>query len=140
VEFPFQCETVKQKAKVSSLEKYGFEYPSQHQEVKDKISISKVKHYQERRNSEGTDYSGIVYVLHFPHLSAVKIGLSSDFNERRRALKRDFGNFEIIQLMESDACFALESELHERFSEYRICLSEGGGRTEFFKEEILEML
>jgi len=88
----------------------------------------------------GEDYPGSVYILYFNEHKAVKIGLSTDVNSRFQELKRDFGNFEIIQLIETEACKTLEFELHERFSEYRLCLEEGSGRTEFFKEEILKLI
>jgi hypothetical protein len=105
-----------------------------------KISISVSKYYQSIINKEGTDYSGVVYILHFPQHNAVKIGLSGDFEQRTKGLYKDFGNFEVIQLIETDYSHTLENELHQKFSEYRICLEEGCGRTEFFKEEILEKL
>jgi hypothetical protein len=138
VEFAVQSTEVKEKSKQTSREKYGVENPAQSQEVKDKISISKAKHFSERRNNEGTDYSGVVYVLHFPQHSAVKIGLSGDFDQRAKVLLKDFGNFTIIDIIETESVFSLESSFHEKFSEYRFCLDEGCGRTEFFKDEILE--
>jgi hypothetical protein len=128
---------VKEKSKQTSLTKYGVENPSQSQEVKDKISISKVKHFQARRNDEGTDYAGVVYILHFPQHSAVKIGLSVDFDQRAKGLISDFGEYDIIDIIETDMCFKLESSLHKKFSEHRLCLDAGCGRTEFFNEDIL---
>jgi len=108
-------------------------------EFKDRIAISKTQSYNKRRNLEGTDYSGIVYILHFPHLEAIKIGLTSNFNSRSKDLIKDFGEFNIIQLIETKSCYALESELHEKFAKYRIVFEEGGGRTEFFRETILDI-
>jgi hypothetical protein len=104
------------------------------------MSISRAKHFQERRNDEGTDYSGVVYILHFREHKAVKIGLTGDFEKRSKDLIKCFGEYTIIDIIDTQECFALESSLHEKFSNYRICLSEGGGRTEFFKDEILNFL
>jgi len=108
--------------------------------VRNNISIGKANHFQARRNEEGTDYNGVVYILHFPEHNAVKIGLSGDFEQRSKGLIKDFGDFSIVKLIETDSCFKLEQELHQKFSEHRICLSEGTGRTEFFKEDILEFI
>jgi len=131
---------VKNKKIDAFLKNFGCSHPNKTKAIQDKISISHTKHYQMRRNIEGTDYSGVVYILYFPKLVAVKIGLSGDFVTRSKALKTDFGDFEIIQLIETQTCFALESELHKKYSEFRFCLEEGEGRTEFFREEILEAL
>jgi hypothetical protein len=138
VEYISQSEEIREKIRITSQERYGVDNPSQSQEVKDKISISKVKHFQARRNDEGTDYAGVVYILHFPQHSAVKIGLTADFNNRSKGLISDFGEYNIINIIETESVFALESSLHEKFSEYRMCLEEGCGRTEFFSDEILE--
>jgi hypothetical protein len=137
---PAQNPVLREEMKIRRIEKNGVDAFKHTLETKIKISNSRALHYQSIINEEGTDYSGIVYILHFPHLNAVKIGLSSNFKKRGKILFKDFGNFEVIQLIETDTCFRLESELHEKFSEYRICLEEGCGRTEFFKEEILEKL
>jgi hypothetical protein len=112
----------------------------QSQEIKDIMSISLAKRFQARRNNEGTDYSGVVYILHFPQQSAVKIGLSGDFEKRSVSLFKDFGEYTIIDIIETQECFALETSLHEKFANYRMCLDEGCGRTEFFSDEILENL
>jgi hypothetical protein len=137
-ENPAQSEEVKDKMKATNKEKYGVEYPAQSEEVRDKMSISLANNFQARRNEQGTDYSGSVYILHFPQHSAVKIGLTGDFDNRSKGLISDFGDYTIINIIETQECFALESSLHQKFKDYRICLSEGGGRTEFFKDEILD--
>jgi hypothetical protein len=140
VQFPMQSLIIQQTAKETSFKKYGTYSASSLKYVKDKISISSTNHYQARRNEEGTDYSGVVYILHFPQHQAVKIGLTGDFDSRAKGLISDFGEFSVIDIIETEECFKLESSLHEKFSEYRICLEEGGGRTEFFKERILNIL
>jgi endogenous inhibitor of DNA gyrase (YacG/DUF329 family) len=104
----------------------------------DKISLTMSKNYL--NNFTEDDHVGTVYILHFPKHRAVKIGKSSNFNNRRSKLIKDFGEFNVIKLIETEECFKLESSLHQKFANYRICLEEGGGRTEFFKEEILNML
>jgi len=126
-----------EKFKQTCLEKYGFEFAQQSQVVKDKMSITSANNFQVRRNTEGTDYKGVVYILHFPEHNAVKIGLTNNFEQRSTKLIKDFGGFTILQLIETDRCYQLEKELHEKFSDFRICLNEGTGRTEFFNEEIL---
>jgi ribosomal protein L37AE/L43A len=126
------------KIAVTCLERYGVDNVSKSPEIKDIMSISKAKHFNERRNNEGTDYSGVVYVLHFPQHSAVKIGLSGDFEKRSVSLFKDFGEYTIIDIIETQECFALETSLHEKFANYRICIEEGCGRTEFFDDCILE--
>jgi hypothetical protein len=95
------------------------------------------KNFSKRRTGEGTDYAGVVYILHFPQHKAVKIGLTGDFEKRSKDLIKDFGHFSIIELIETKQCYSLEAELHKKYSAQRICLSEGHGRTEFFTEEIL---
>jgi hypothetical protein len=137
VEYALQSEEFKDKSKATCLEKYGVENPSQSQDVKDKMSITMTKNFSKRRSDEGTDYSGVVYILHFPKHKAVKIGLTGDFDQRAKGLIKDFGPFSIIELIETEQCYSLEAELHKKYSAQRICLSEGHGRTEFFKEEIL---
>ena len=137
VEHPRQSQEFLENIRKQYFEKYGIYHAQQSQEIRDKISISKVNSFQSRRNEEGTDFAGIVYILHFVHLSLVKIGLTASKENRFKDLEKDFGQFSIIKLIETDKCFALEKELHEMFSDERIILSEGGGRTEFFKEEIL---
>jgi hypothetical protein len=122
------------------LAKYGVEHVLELQDIRDKINISLANNFQARRNNEGTDYAGSVYILHFPQHKAVKIGLTGDFNRRSKALIKEFGEFDIINIVETQECYALESSLHQKFKDYRICLSEGHGRTEFFKDEILEKL
>jgi hypothetical protein len=104
------------------------------------MSIALANNFQARRNDEGTDYSGLVYILHFPQHKAVKIGLTGDFDQRAKGLISDFGEYNIIDIIETDTCFKLETYLHKKFSEYRFCLDEGTGRTEFFKDEILEFI
>lgn len=134
---PSSSSVVKDKRNNTNLARFGVLHPSQNLDIKSKISISLSSHYKERQMHEYCDYAGIVYVLLFKELDLVKIGLTGDFIKRSKSLKRNFGEFEIIQLLETDACFALEKELHERFDEYRVCLHEGGGRTEFFDSKIL---
>jgi hypothetical protein len=124
----------------TNLKRYGVENPMQSEEIQEKMSISLANNFQARRNDEGTDYSGVVYILHFPQHKAVKIGLTGDFDNRSKGLIKDFGEYTIIDIIETDSVFALESSLHEKFSEYRFCLDEGCGRTEFFSDEILENL
>jgi hypothetical protein len=125
---------------LTKIERYGKINLSHTQETKDKMSITKATNFQSRRNEEGTDYSGSVYILHFPQHNAVKIGLTGDFVTRSKDLISDFGEFSVIDIIETEECFKLESELHEKFAKYRICLDEGCGRTEFFNEEILNLL
>jgi hypothetical protein len=139
VDNPWKSEKVKEKIKATNLEKYGSERPIQSQETKDKISISLANNFQARRNNEGTDYSGVVYILHFPQHSAVKIGLAEDFLVRSKRLIKDFGEFSIIDIIETESVFALETSLHQKFSDHSLCLDEGTGRTEFFSDEILKL-
>ena len=124
--------------KATNLAKYGFENAAQSPKIRDKMSISLADHFQARRNTEGTDYKGVVYILHFPEHNAVKIGLSGDFEQRSKGLIKDFGDFSIVKLIETDSCFKLEQELHEKFKTHRICLCTGAGRTEFFNDCILK--
>jgi hypothetical protein len=128
---------VKQNKIKSCQKKYGVDNGAKTKEAKDKISIALANNFQARRNNEGTDYAGSVYILHFPKYKAVKIGLSGDFKKRSKSLICNFGEFSVIGIIETQECYALESSLHEKFSEYRICLDKGTGRTEFFKDDIL---
>ena len=138
VDYPLQSEEIYKKFKATLFKNFGVNTPAESKIIQDKMSISMANNFQLRRNEEGTDYSGVVYILHFPHLKAIKIGLTGDFNLRSKGLISDFGEFSVVDIIETDECFKLESSLHEKFSEYRICLEEGCGRTEFFKEEILK--
>jgi ribosomal protein L37AE/L43A len=131
---------IKDKMKATNLKRYGYEYSSQNKKVRDKKSISQAKSYQERRNEEGTDYVGLVYILYFPQHGAVKIGISGSFNLRSTALKKAFGEYIVIDMIDTQTCFALEASLHEKFKDYRMCLAKGDGRTEFFSEDILKLL
>jgi hypothetical protein len=124
----------------TNLKRYGVENPMKSEEFRTKMSISLANNFQERRNNEGTDYTGSVYILHFPQHKAVKIGLTSDFEKRSKDLIKDFGEYIIIDIIETQECFKFETSLHEKFSEYRMCLDEGCGRTEFFSDEILKIL
>lgn len=138
VENVFQSDEIQKKIVHTCIKRYGVENPSQATHIKHKKYISLSKHYQQRRNTECADYSGIVYILYFKELQLVKIGLTNNFSERSKGLIKDFGDFEIIKLIETETCFALEKELHDRFDEYRVSLSNGGGKTEFFNECILQ--
>jgi ribosomal protein L37AE/L43A len=131
---------VKDKKKAVVMAAYGVDNVSKMPEVQDKKSISLANHYQSRRNNEDKDYSGLVYILHFPQHKAVKIGISGSFNVRSTSLKRDFGEYIKIDMRETQTCFALEASLHEKFAKYRMCLEKGYGRTEFFSEDILKLL
>lgn len=122
------------------MKKYGVDNIWKDKTIIDEISIKKTKHFQLRRNDEGTDYSGTVYILWFFDYNAIKIGLTSDFEGRSKALRRDFGDFKVIKLIETDECFSLEMHFHEQLDEFRICLTEGAGRTEFFSQECLQRL
>jgi hypothetical protein len=123
----------------SYYEKTGYFHNSQNPEVRHKMSVSLANNFKSRRNEEGTDYSGVVYILHFPQHNAVKIGLTGDFLKRSKDLIKDFGEFSVKDIIETDSCNFLEYSLHQKFSNYRICLEEGCGRTEFFNEEILKL-
>jgi hypothetical protein len=125
---------------ITCLERYGEINPSYSKQIKDIISLKMTKHFHERRNNEGTDYAGVVYILHFPQHSAVKIGLTGDFEKRSKGLICDFGEYIIIDIIETQECFKLETSLHEKFANYRMCLEEGCGRTEFFDDCILEQI
>jgi hypothetical protein len=140
VENASQSKVVKEKMKASCLSKYGVEYISQSEDFKEKMSITLANNFQARRNIEGTDYFGVVYILHFPQHNAVKIGLTGDFEKRSLSLLKDFGEYTVINIIETQECFALESSLHRKFSEFRICIDAGCGRTEFFRDEIIEKL
>lgn len=120
------------------INKYGVENIWQCEEIKDSISIKKAQNYQERRTVN--DYKGTVYILYFPYYNAYKIGLSGNFENRAKLLKKDFGEYEIIKLIESDKCYALEKYFHELLGSYRMCLESGVGRTEFFNAECKEVL
>ena len=169
VDHPFKSDIVKDLIKATNLEKYGVEFSGQIEEAKikstetslerygethhmknskhlieinfgKKVSIGKANAFQLRGNEEGTDYSGVVYILHFPQQNAIKIGLTGNFSQRSKDLIKDFGEFSVIDIIETDSCKFLEYSLHQKFAKYRICLDEGCGRTEFFNEEILNLL
>jgi len=97
------------------------------------ISISKSYQYSFK---ETDDYEGVVYILKFT--DKIKIGRTLNFDVRKKQLIKDFGNFEIIKLIQTDEIKKLEKEIHLDMKKYRIVLDEGSGRTEFFKHEILE--
>lgn len=136
----FNSDEVKDKIKNVLMERYGVESYARSSDFSEKMSIGRAKHFQLRRNEEGTDYAGTVYILKFMDYNAFKIGLTSDFEGRSKALRKDFGDFEIIKLIDTDECFSLESYFHNQLDEFRICLSEGVGRTEFFSEGCISRL
>lgn len=133
----FGLDSVRIKISKTVFEKYGVSNVTELESVRNQISISLSNFYKAKRNADGNDYAGVVYFLYFPALHAVKIGLTSDLKSRSLALKRDFGEFTVIKSIETEECSKLESYMHEKFAEHRICLSEGSGRTEFFRDEIL---
>lgn len=122
------------------LERYGVTNGAQTTEARNKISISMSKRFCQRRNIENTDYKGFVYILHFPEIKTVKIGLSANLEKRFFHLKKTFGDFNILNVFETDKCFELESKIHKEFDDFRICLQQGSGRTEFFNENIIRGL
>ena len=139
-----QSDDFKEKTLKTNLEKYGETHHMKNKKhLKDihfseKASLCIAKYYSNFLNTEDNDLKGIVYVLHFMNLKAIKIGLTTNFKKREKELIKDFGEFKIIDLIETDYCRKLESELHSLYDNERICLSAGCGKTEFFKECILE--
>ena len=101
--------------------------------IQDKISITQANNYQQRKLED--DFIGSVYVLYFTDHDAVKIGLTNCLEDRFKQLKREFGEFEVVSIIDSHECFLLENQLHDEFKDLRICLEKGNGRTEFFKKE-----
>lgn len=132
--------SIKEKKIDTYIKKYGEDNPAKSKTVKDKISVALAQNFQKRKNCFDEDYSGVVYILHFEKLHSVKIGLTGNFEKRSKDLFATFGEFKIIDVIETSECFKLESQLHEKFKDYRLCLDKGSGRTEFFFDEILSML
>jgi len=137
---PSQNPLTQLKMRKNCLNKTGYYHWTQTPASRTFLSLAQAKFYQEKRNEAGTDIVGVVYILHFPELKLVKIGQTTNFEARSRGLLRDFGKFEVINIIPSDYSFSLEYELHEKYSSARVVLEEGSGRTEFFKEEILNEL
>lgn len=128
----------RQKQEQTNLSRYGFIQASKNRTVRDKISKSNADFYQKHRIDD--DYEGVLYMLYFKDHDSIKIGVSSRFEHRAKQLEKDFGKFDIIKIIETEAIFTLERYFHNKFKEYRICLESGGGRTEFFTMDILELL
>jgi len=112
--------------------------------VENRLNISKGirRYYQNRRNTEGTDYSGIVYFLHFKEHNAVKIGITGSKSNRFESLEKTFGQFEVIHLIETSFCFRTETCYHNMFEQYSTPLNKirTNGFTEFFSEEIIHLI
>ena len=122
--------------KLTNNEKYGVYNPSKSKIIKDKISKSIAKNYALRRQNDIV--SGYVYIIHFKNLSLIKIGSTGNFERRTAQLKKDFGEFDVLAVHSVKNCYSLESDIHSHVNQYRICLDEGCGRTEFFKDECLD--
>ena len=133
VEYPFQSMEYQRMMEEKYEAKTGFKKPSQTKEVANKIAISSQKYFA---SIESEPITGVVYVLSFT--SGVKIGYSKTLRTRILSLKKDFGDFEILNIFESTDCRKLESQLHLKYDKYRMCLDEGNGRTEFFDNRILK--
>lgn len=116
--------------------KYNVEHAMHSQELVDKFKISRENNITDRRECD--NISGYVYILEFPSISKIKIGLTNNYNNRFKELHKQFGEFNIMYLVETNSCYKLEKLLHRKFSDYRSPEIEGCGRTEFFKNNINE--
>jgi len=117
----------------TNLEKYGCKYPLQNKE--EALRFSK---FLARKYSNNDYKKGFLYIIYFPNLDLVKIGITIDINKRKKALIRDFGEFDIIKIKYYDNCSIEESKLHKKYDKYNIILEKGAGRTEFFLKDVLE--
>jgi hypothetical protein len=106
------------------------------------ISKGLTKQFKMRRLHDGTDYSGIVYFLHFKELNAVKIGLTNGKSYRFNSLEKTFGKFEVLHIIETDRCFETENYFHEFFNDFSKPIVEikTNGWTEFFSEDIIPLI
>lgn len=111
-------------------EKYGFRFSMQVESLKKKFSNSRSFNINDRRTEIGM--KGYVYILKFKSLGKMKIGLTSNLNNRFKYLKKEFGDFEILFLLYTNNMFGLEKYLHDRYLEYRAPENKGCGKTEFF--------
>lgn len=127
------------KRKETCIERYGVTHWMKLDKYKELFktlsSKGKSEYYKQFLNELGTDITGVVYIIEFK--DNIKIGFTTNFEERSKGLKGDFGDFEVLKLIETDECFKLERELHKLCDEYNIILEAGCGRTEFFSKEIL---
>jgi len=122
-----------EKVKQTNLRKYGVEYPLQN-------SIQAKKFSKILRNKyNGSKYGkGVVYVLFFPIINLVKIGVTANFQKRKKGLINDFGDFDIISIIEYDDAYQKERNLHKKYDKYNVVLNEGAGKTEFFLPDIMK--
>lgn len=133
VPYALQSPEIIQRKILTSIKMYGTKTPSESQHIKDKISTSLANHYNTRCIEMGA-YVGFVYVINFPSLGAIKIGVSSDVTRRLNELKRGCKcDADILEIIESTDCYRVEQHMHNMFNEFRICLGEEfSGHTEFF--------
>jgi len=108
----------REKAIETCISKYGVENPAKSREIRDKISIAKAREYQSRLING--HQSGYVYTLQF--YSLIKIGVTNHIENRFKQLRKDFGDFSIIEIVYSENCYLLESQLHDLYAENRVCL------------------
>jgi hypothetical protein len=133
VDNPAKTRECKEKSIETCLSRYGVDNPMFDSYISDKHSIAIANSY----NSEiSKERSGVVYILYFIKLDLIKIGYALDFSKRSVRLLKDFGEFEVIEMIETNECFRLEKAYHEAFNEYRTCVESGEGRTEFFLPSI----
>ncbi|MDC5240217.1 GIY-YIG nuclease family protein [Acinetobacter baumannii] len=85
-----------------------------------------------------------LYFIHFPKMSALKIGKADDIEGRYNNLKKYWGEADLTNSyyvnMPSREVYKYEKSLHLLYSKYSISLPEGDGKTEFFDIQVLDKI
>lgn len=85
-----------------------------------------------------------LYFIHFPKMSALKIGKADDIEGRYNNLKKYWGEADLSNSyyvsMPTREVFKYEKSLHLLYSKYSISLQEGDGKTEFFDIQVLDKI
>lgn len=130
-EFPLRTEKGMTTYRNTMNLKYGVDFPMQSPKLVERFKESRLNNFSVRQSLDGLH--GFVYITYFTELDLFKIGVTNNIKSRHNKLKNDFGEFNIIEIFESNNCYVLESYLHKKFSSNRTILNEGCGKTEFFK-------
>lgn len=103
-----------------------------------KISIKKRDQYKKLQCNQSTEVT-IIYILKSCNKNIIKIGITSNFEKRRKEIINHFGGIEIITLKEGaySEISQLETKLHKKFNNFCVVQPSGFGKTEWFTSDVL---
>lgn len=85
-----------------------------------------------------------IYALYFIEQKAVKIGKANDLTNRLSDLVSTWGNIDPYRAkaweMDEQLVIGGEQQLHNKYKKYQKQMPEGDGSTEFFEQEVWELL